>query len=234
MKRLSGKVAIVTGGSKGIGRSIGSALAHEGAQVVLAARDEEVLNRTVEELRGKGAAVRGVVADVSREDDVHRLVHDVVTTEGRLDILVNNAGFGVFKSVMDMTIEEFDAMWATNMRGVFLMSKAAVPHMRRAGGGDIVHIASLAGKNTFKNGAGYCATKWGLRGFAGSMMLEVREYNIRTITICPGSVQTAFSATGKKGSNIPQPDDVAAAVVFAVTAEARAMISEIDVRPTQP
>ena len=234
MKRLSGKVAIVTGGSKGIGRSIGSALAHEGAQVVIAARDEEVLNRTVEEFRAQGAAVRGVVADVSREEDVHRLVHDVVTTEGRLDILVNNAGFGVFKSVMDMTIEEFDAMWATNMRGVFLMSKAAVPHMRRAGGGDIVHIASLAGKNTFKNGAGYCATKWALRGFAGSMLLEIREYNIRTITICPGSVQTAFSATGKKGSNIPQPEDVAAAVVFAVTAEARTMISEIDVRPTQP
>ena len=125
-------------------------------------------------------------------------------------------------------------MWGTNMRGVFLMSKAAIPHLRKAGGGDIVHIASLAGKNTFKNGAGYCATKWALRGFAGSMMLEVREYNIRTVTICPGSVETAFSATGKKGSNIPQPEDVAAAVVFAVTAPGRAMFSEIDLRPTKP
>lgn len=234
MKALNGKVAIVTGGSKGIGRGIGEALAAEGARVVLAARDAAALERTAGELSARGLAVRGVRADVSREEDVHALVHDVVTTEGRLDILVNNAGFGVFKPVTEMTVEEFDGMWGTNMRGVFLMSKAAVPHMRKAGGGDIVHIASLAGKNTFKNGAGYCATKWALRGFAGSMMLEVREQNIRTVTICPGSVETGFSATGKKGSHIPQPEDVGAAVVFAVTAPGRAMFSEIDLRPTTP
>jgi 3-oxoacyl-[acyl-carrier protein] reductase len=234
MKRLEGKVAIVTGGSKGIGRGIGEALALEGAHVVLAARDAEALQQASVAMRGAGLRVRGVQADVSREEDVTRLMDDVIRTEGKLDILVNNAGFGVFKPVTETTVEEFDGMWGTNMRGVFLMSKAAVPHLRNAGGGDIVHIASLAGKNTFKNGAGYCATKWALRGFAGSMMLEVREYNIRTVTICPGSVDTAFSPSGKKGSNIPQPSDVAAAVVFAVTAEGRAMFSEIDVRPTQP
>jgi 3-oxoacyl-[acyl-carrier protein] reductase len=234
MKRLDGKVAIVTGGSKGIGRGIGEALAHEGAHVILAARGQEVIREVSAGMRAAGLHVRGMQADVSKEEDVNHLIDDVIRTEGRLDILVNNAGWGVFKPVTEMTVAEFDGMWATNMRGVFLMSKAVVPHMRKAGGGDIVHIASLAGKNTIKNGAGYCATKWALRGFAGSMMLEVREYNIRTVTICPGSVETNFSAGGKKGSNIPQPADVAAAVVFAVTAEGRAMFSEIDLRPTMP
>ena len=234
MKRLDGKVAIVTGGSKGIGRGIGEALAREGAHVILAARDHEVIREVSTAMRAAGLHVRGLQADVSKEDDVERLIEDVIRTEGRLDILVNNAGWGVFKPVTEMSVAEFDGMWATNMRGVFLMSKAAVPHMRKTGGGDIVHIASLAGKNTMKNGAGYCATKWALRGFAGSMMLEVREYNIRTVTICPGSVETSFSTSGKKGSNVPQPADVAAAVVFAVTAEGRAMFSEIDLRPTIP
>jgi NAD(P)-dependent dehydrogenase (short-subunit alcohol dehydrogenase family) len=234
MKRLEGKVAIVTGGSKGIGRGIGEALAQEGAHVILAARDAETLGQTSAAMRGAGLHVRGVQADVSREEDVARLIDDVIRTDGKLDILVNNAGSGVFKPVIEMTVEEFDGMWQTNMRGVFLMSKAAIPHLRKAGGGDIVHIASLAGKNTIKNGAGYCATKWALRGFAGSMMLEIREYNIRSVTICPGSVDTTFSASGKKGSNIPQPEDVAAAVVFAVTAQGRAMFSEIELRPTNP
>lgn len=234
MGRLDGKVAIVTGGSKGIGRGIGEALAREGAHVVISARGNDELQKAVVSMRQDGLRVTGIQADVSREDDVMRLIDGTVKTYGRLDILVNNAGIGVFKPVTELTVQEFDAMWGTNMRGVFLMSRAAIPHMVRAGGGDIVCIASLAGKNTMKNGTGYCATKWALRGFAGSMMLEVREHNIRTVTIFPGSVETGFSATGKKGSNVPRPEDVASAVVFAVTAEGRAMFSEIDLRPTRP
>lgn len=234
MKRLEGKVAIVTGGSKGIGRGIAEVLAAEGARVMIAARGREALERVVNDLRGHMLDVTGTTADVANEADATRVVEETVRTYGRIDILVNNAGIGVFKPVAEMSVQEFDRMWGTNMRGVFLMSKGVLPHMQRAGGGDIVHIASLAGKNTFKNGAGYCATKWALRGFAGSMMLEVREQNIRMVTICPGSVETSFSATGKKGSNIPQPEDVAAAVLFAVTADGRAMFSEIDLRPTKP
>ena len=234
MGHLDSKVAIVTGGSKGIGRGIGEALAREGARVVLSARGNEELQKTVAAMRADGLSVTGIQADVSLEGDVTRLVDGSVKTHGRLDIIVNNAGIGVFKPVAELTVQEFDTMWGTNMRGIFLMSRAAIPHMIHAGGGDIVCIASLAGKNTMKGGAGYCATKWALRGFAGSMMLEVREHNIRTVTICPGSVETDFSATGKKGSNIPQPEDVAAAVVFALTADRRAMFSEIDLRPTRP
>jgi len=234
MGRLDGKVAIVTGGSKGIGRGIGIALAREGASVVLSARGNDELQRTVDEMRQQKLEATGIQADVSREEDVKRLVDGAVRAYGRLNILVNNAGVGYFKPVTELSVQEFDTMWGTNVRGVFLMTKAALPHLQRAGGGDIIHIASLAGKNIMKNGSGYCATKWALRGFAGSMMLDVREHNIRTVTICPGSVVTSFSNTAKKGSNIPLPEDVGAAVVFAVTAEGRAMFSEIDLRPTIP
>jgi 3-oxoacyl-[acyl-carrier protein] reductase len=234
MKALEGQVAIVTGGSKGIGRAIGKALAQEGATVVLAARTESELMATVRELQNERLSVSGTVADVTSESDVNRLIAEVASTHGRIDILVNNAGIGVFKPVAEMSVADFDAMWGVNMRGVFLVTKAVLPHMIRNASGAVVNISSLAGKNSFKGGAGYCATKWALRGFASSLMLEVRDYNIRVVTIFPGSVDTSFSSTGKKGSNITQPEDVASAVVFAVTAPGRSMFSEIDVRPTKP
>ncbi len=175
-----------------------------------------------------------VVADVTSEGSVHSLIDAVIRSRGRIDILVNNAGIGVFKNVSEMTVADFDAMWDVNVRGVFLATKEVLPHMMQASSGNIINIASLAGKNSFKGGAGYCATKWALRGFASSLMLEVRDHNIRVVTIFPGSVDTAFSRTGKRGPMITQPEDVADAVIFAVTAPARTMISEIDVRPTRP
>lgn len=234
MKALEGQVAIVTGGSKGIGRAIGKALAQEGATVVLAARTGSELMATVRELQNERLSVSGTVADVTSESDVNRLIAEVASTYGRIDILVNNAGIGIFKPVAEMSVADFDAMWGVNMRGVFLVTKAVLPHMIRNASGAVVNISSLAGKNSFKGGAGYCATKWALRGFASSLMLEVRDHNIRVVTIFPGSVDTSFSTTGKKGSNITQPEDVASAVVFAVTAPGRSMFSEIDVRPTKP
>ncbi len=234
MKPLEGKVALITGGSMGIGNAIGRRLAEEGARVVLAARTASRLEAAAKALQNDGLPVTGIPADVSREEDVERLVGTIVKTEGRLDILVNNAGMGVFKPVTELSAREFDMMWGTNMRGAFLPTRAALPHMIRARYGELVFISSLAGKNSFKGGAGYCATKWGLRGFAGSLMLEVREHNIRVTTIFPGSVDTSFSADGKKGAHITQPHDVADAVLFAITAPSRSMFSEIDVRPTNP
>ena len=234
MRRLEGKVAIVTGGSKGIGKAIGRALAEEGARVVLSGRTSAPLLQAVEELKVAGFQAMGVQGDVAKEADAARLVKEAMQTFGRVDILVNNAGMGIFKPVIELTVEDFDTMFATNMRGVFLVTKAVLPHMMKVQSGEIVNIASLAGKNSFKGGAGYSATKWALRGFAGSLMLEVREFNIRVVTICPGSVETSFSAGGKKGTNITQPEDVASAVIFAVTAPERTMFSEIDVRPTRP
>ena len=231
---LKSQVAIVTGGSKGIGKAIGRALARRGAFVVLAARTARDLEATVAEFKEEGLGVAGRKTDIASEEDVKALISETIRERGRIDILVNNAGMGVFKPVVEMEVADFDRMWQVNMRGVFLATKAVLPHMIKADAGNIVNIASLAGKNSFKGGAGYCATKWGLRGFAGSLMLEVRDHNIRVVTICPGSVDTAFSATGKRGKQITQAEDVADAVVFAVTAPARSMFSEIDVRPTRP
>lgn len=234
MKALDGHISIVTGGSKGIGRSIGRALAREGATVVLASRTEGDLSRTVTELRNEGLSVEGIVSDVSSPEQVHRLVDTTIRRYGKVDILVNNAGIGVFKPVGELSVKEFDSMWNVNMRGAFLPTNEVLPYMVKQKGGNIVFISSLAGKNSFKGGAGYCATKWALRGFASSLMLEVREHNIRVFSIFPGSVDTNFSSMGKKGDHITQPDDVASAVVFAVTAPTRSMFSEIDVRPTNP
>jgi 3-oxoacyl-[acyl-carrier protein] reductase len=234
MEKLNGKVAIVTGGSKGIGRAIGEALGAEGCTVVLTARGKADLSESVSALQKEGFTVEGIQADVASEEDVKRLVAETLKKHGKIDILVNNAGVGVFKSVAEMSVRDFDTMWNTNMRGAFLASKEVLPYMTRAKGGEIVFIASLAGKNSIKGGAGYAATKWAMRGFASSLMLEVREHNIRVATVFPGSVDTSFSSMNKKGSHITQPEDVAAAVLFAITAPGRTMFSEIDVRPTNP
>jgi NAD(P)-dependent dehydrogenase (short-subunit alcohol dehydrogenase family) len=234
MGTLDGQVALVTGGSKGIGLAVVETLARAGAKVVSMARGKEDLTRSVEALAREGLVVIGQPGDVGQEDDVRRAVDLAVAKFGGLSIVVNNAGIGVFKPVTELTPQEFDRMWGTNVRGVFLVSRAAFPLLAAHGGGHIVNIGSLAGKNTFKGGAGYCATKWALRGFSGSLMLEVRDKNIRVTTIFPGSVETAFSKTGKRGAHIPQAGDVASAVLFAVSAPGRAMFSEIDLRPTNP
>lgn len=234
MKHLEGRVAIVTGSSRGIGRAIALALAREGATIVLAARTKPDLESVADEIRALGVQAAALVTDLTEDEQVRRLVDESVKRFGRIDILVNNAGVGVFKPFLEMATADFDAMWKLNMRAAFVLTKLVLPHMIRQSGGDIVNIASLAGKNSFVNGTGYAGTKWALRGWASSLMLEVRQHNIRVVTIFPGSVDTTFSTTGKRGPTITQPEDVAAAVVFAVTAPGRSMFSEIDVRPTKP
>jgi len=231
---LDGQIAIVTGSGRGIGRAIATGLARAGAHVVLSARTLSEIQTAAEQIRASGGKATAVQADVSEPARVERLVGESLKIAGKVDILVNNAGIGFIKPVSAMDLSEFDAMWKVNVRGVFLMSKAVLPSMTKAHRGAIVSIASLAGKNSFKGGAGYGATKWALRGFAGSLMLEVREHNIRVVTIFPGSVDTSFSSSGKRGPQITQPEDVADAVIFAVTAPERSMFSEIDLRPTNP
>jgi NADP-dependent 3-hydroxy acid dehydrogenase YdfG len=234
MKRLEGQVAVVTGASRGIGCAIAHALAEEGAHVMLAARSTAPLERVAETLRAKGFSASALTTDMTDDEQVRKMIAAAADIAGRIDILVNNAGIGIFKNFVEMDVEDFDRMWALNMRGVFVCTKYALPHMIKKRSGTIVNIASLAGKNSFVQGTGYSTTKWALRGWAGSLMLEVREYNIRVVSIYPGSVDTTFSSGGKRGEMITQPEDVADAVVFAVTAPARSMFSEIDVRPTKP
>jgi 3-oxoacyl-[acyl-carrier protein] reductase len=231
---LSNKTAIVTGASKGIGKAIALSLTGAGVKVVLAARHLEDLESVEKEIRAHRGECLTVQADVSKEADVDRLIDKAIGAFGAVDILVNNAGFGIFSKVADTSVKDFDGMMNVNLRGVFLCCKGILPTMIRQKSGAIINIASLAGKNSFVGGATYSATKWGLLGFSRSLMLEVREFNIRVVAICPGSVNTSFSDHSKDSEKIIQPQDVADTVLFALTMPARSNVSEIDIRPTSP
>ncbi len=153
----------------------------------------------------------------------------------RIDVLVNNAGFGIFKPVAETSVDDFDRLFDVNMRGTFIATREALRYMIEQNDGVIINIASLAGKNGVENGAIYAATKWAVLGFGKSLMLEVRKHNIRVITICPGSTDTGFgSGSHPNRDKILRPEDVAEAAVLAASLPARAMMSEIDLRPTNP
>jgi NADP-dependent 3-hydroxy acid dehydrogenase YdfG len=234
MSTLNGKVAVITGASKGIGRSIAVALGKEGCIVSLCARSKAGLEETAGKVADVGGKSLVMECDISRDRDIERTVTHTLDQLGKIDILVNNAGVGFLKPFDQLGIDEFDTMWKVNIRGAFLMTKAVLPNMKQRREGCIVNIASLAGKNGFKGGTGYGATKWALRGFATSLMLEVREANVKVVTIFPGSVDTSFSKRDQPRHGIPKPEDVAAAVLFAVASPERALFSEIDLRPTHP
>jgi 3-oxoacyl-[acyl-carrier protein] reductase len=225
---LTGKVAVVTGGTKGIGRAIAEALLGEGVRVVVAARTEAEVRSAAEEL---GADARGVVCDVRRADDCARLVETGVEAFGGLDILVNNAGVGVFAPVAELTVDEWDRVVETNLSGLFYCTHAAIPHLKQQGGGWIINIGSLAGKNAFPGGAAYNASKFGLIGFSEALMQEVRHDGIRVSYIMPGSVATpGFSEADWK----IQPEDLGQIVLDLLATPDRTLPSRIEVRPSRP
>ena len=193
------------------------------------------LEQLQKEIGAAGGRADVYQADVTDDDQVSWMFQSIEKRHSRLDALVNNAGIGHFGPVRSLPMKEIDAMWNVNLRALIQCTKAALVPMERQKSGAIVNIASLAGKNAFTGGAGYAATKWALLGFSKCLMLEEREFNIRVVTICPGSVDTGFSphdpAAAKK---ILAPEDVAATVVLALTMPDRAMVSEIDIRPTKP
>lgn len=232
MTTLQGSIAIVTGASKGIGKAVAEHLALHGVTVVLAARNRELLNGVAQGIVAAGGKADAIVTDVTSEHSVKNLVLEVRKRYGRIDILINNAGVGIFTNVVDMTMQQFDDMMNVNLKGVFLCSRAVLPAMKEQHRGEIVNIASLAGKNSFAGGSVYSATKWGLIGFSRSLMLEVRDDNIRVVTIAPGSVNTGFADKERNEPTIIQPEDVAETVVFALTMPGRVNVSEIDIRPT--
>jgi 3-oxoacyl-[acyl-carrier protein] reductase len=234
---LNAKTWIVTGAGRGIGRAIALRLGADRANVVVSARTAAEIARVADEVAAAGGQALPVVADVSDEAAVTRLVGAAAERFGTIDGLVNNAGIGTFTSVATMATADFDRMWGVNMRGVFLATRAVLPYMTRQASGDIVNIASLAGRNAFTGGAGYAATKWALIGFSRCLMLEVRDKNIRVITLCPGSVDTAFSGPSHHAGNaaaIPSADSIAAVALDALRMPRNTMVSEIDIRPTNP
>ncbi|HXG39090.1 MAG TPA: SDR family NAD(P)-dependent oxidoreductase [Bacteroidota bacterium] len=234
--KLKDTVALVTGAGRGIGKAIAITLATEGSTAVLVARTKSELESVRSEIEGRGGKAIALPADITKPEQVHLVFDEVSKQFGRLDILVNNAGIGRFAPVKELSLSDFDAMWNVNMRGLFLCTQQAVKMMEARKSGVIVNISSLAGKNAFVNGAGYAATKWALMGFAKCLMLEVREQNIRVVTVCPGSVDTTFShpQDPSKAEKLIQPQDVADIVLAAITIPARSMVSEIDIRPTNP
>jgi 3-oxoacyl-[acyl-carrier protein] reductase len=236
---LTGKAAVVTGGSRGIGLSIAEALLSRGASVVITGRDSSHLEAARKRLGKDGAdRVHAVRADVRDADDAANAIKAAVERFGGVDILVNNAGVGVFAPVADMDVTQWHDVIETNLSGVFFCCHAAIPQMRERGGGWIINISSLAGKNAFTSGAAYCASKAGLNAFSEALMQEVRYDNIRVSYVMPGSVSTGFargtSPSGPADDWKLAPEDVAQVVVDLIEHPARSLPSRVELRPSRP
>ena len=232
MPNLTGKVAIVTGSTKGIGLATVERLHAAGATVVVSARTAADVAAVANRL---GDRALGVPCDVADPAACQRLVDETVKRFGRVDVLVNNAGFAIFKSIADMTVDEWRRQIDVNLGGAFYCSKAALPHLIAHGDGFIINIGSLAGRNYFAGGAGYNAAKAGLIGMTEAMMLDVRHRGVRVSVIMPGSVNTDFG--GKQSAERSWPleaDDVALTVLQLLDYPKGAHVSRVEMRPSQP
>jgi 3-oxoacyl-[acyl-carrier protein] reductase len=231
---LAGKVALITGASRGIGLAIARSLAGMGANLALCARDAKMLGSVADKFRSEGITVVAIPANVSRANEISSLAQKVEQSLGPIEILINNAGIGYFSPAHEESEAHWDAVLDTNLKSVFLLSKAVAPGMIRMRSGHIINIASLAGKNTFAGGGIYCASKWGLLGLTGCMAEDLRPHGIRVSAVCPGSVATDFSPhAGKDPNKMLQPEDIAHAVETILTQAPQSFISEIVMRPTQ-
>jgi NAD(P)-dependent dehydrogenase (short-subunit alcohol dehydrogenase family) len=232
------RVALVTGGTRGIGYAIASRLARDGFAVVISGRSGKSVSSAVERLQGAvpGSRFAGHPADARSESDQEALVGFVERSHGRLDVLVNNAGLGEFDSVEKLAPDRFREVVETNLFGPYYATHFAVPLMKKGGGGFIVNIGSLAGVNAFAGGAAYNASKFGLLGFSEASMLDLRHQGIRVAAILPGSVGTEFghSHGDRDQSWMLSSEDVAEAVADLIRFPDRAIASRIDLRPSRP
>ena len=230
---LAKKVALVTGGSRGIGYAIAETLTAQGATAAITGRNADDLERARRRLGGGTLAIE---ADVRNAEQVERAVQQVVDRAGGLDVLVNNAGVGVFAHAAAMSIAHWQTVVETNLSGVFYCCHAAIPHLRRRGGGWIINISSLASKNPFAGGAAYCASKAGLNAFSEALMQDVRYDNIRVSYLLPGSVATEFGGRGPAGQADwkIQPEDVAQVVLDLLLMPERSLPSRVELRPSRP
>ncbi|MGB9070896.1 MAG: SDR family NAD(P)-dependent oxidoreductase [Candidatus Acidiferrales bacterium] len=233
-KPLAAKVALVTGASRGIGLAVAKSLASMGAKISVCARDRQRLDVAAADLERSGACVLAVPADVSHPAEIAPLVEKTERSLGPIEILVNNAGIGVFGPIQDASEADWDAVLDTNLKSVFLLSRAVAPGMISRRAGHIVNISSLAGRNAFAGGGIYCASKWGLLGLTECLAEDLRPFGIRVSAVCPGSVATDFSSHSTKDpKKMLQPEDVAHAVSMILTQAPQSFISEVLLRPTQ-
>ncbi len=230
-------LTIVTGASRGIGEGIALRLAKEGHDLMLFGRDKTALENVNRDVLTLGVKTEMFLGDAADEKFVNDSVKKILDKYGKVDHLINNAGMGILKKLVDSSLDEFKKQIDVNLYGVYNFTKAVIDNMIANRKGSIINISSLAGKNAFVGGTMYGATKHGLMGFTKSLMLEVREYNIRVAVICPGSVDTHFNPNRDvipEKKNILLSEDVAETVVLILKMPIRALVSEIDIRPTNP
>jgi NAD(P)-dependent dehydrogenase (short-subunit alcohol dehydrogenase family) len=232
---LDKKVAVVTGGGRGIGAAIAARLASLGASVVIVGRNEATLQQKAEQIRAAGGRCEVVACDITRLESVEALAAQLETSAARLDILVNNAGVMTPAApIYELDPADWDRIFDTNLRGVFYCIRSLARLMIRSGGGDIVNISSIAGRSTLPNRAAYSASKWGLNGLSFSIAEELREHNVRVTVISPGSTISELTPQGARDSSkMLHGEDIAHAVVMTVTQRAQAFVSEVVIRPTQ-
>jgi NAD(P)-dependent dehydrogenase (short-subunit alcohol dehydrogenase family) len=232
---IQGQSILVTGGTRGIGRAIAKSLLEAGANVCITGTTPAGISRAVEELQSSsGGKVTGKVADVRSKDQVAELFRHVDEQFGGLDVLVNNAGVGEFAPLANLEPEAWLRVIETNLNGVYYCSREAVSRFQKRGGGYVINISSLAGKNAFAGGSAYNASKFGLNGFSEAIMLDHRYDNVRVSYVMPGSVDTEFNR-GKAGAEWKiAPEDVADIVLMLLRMPARTLVSRVEVRPSQP
>jgi 3-oxoacyl-[acyl-carrier protein] reductase len=233
-KPLTDHVALVTGGSRGIGKAIARKLAQLGAAVSLCGRDAQTLESAASEIREFSKRVLAFPADVTNSKEISALVQATEGKLGPISILVNNAGIGNpgFGAIQEKSESDWVQVFDTNLKSVFLVSRTVAPLMIERHRGDIINISSLAGKNTFAGGGIYCASKWGLQGLSGCMAEDLRAHGIRVSVVCPGSVATEFSGRGPKdATKVLTAADVAHAVAMLALQGPQSFISEVQMRP---
>jgi 3-oxoacyl-[acyl-carrier protein] reductase len=230
---LEGKFAVVTGGTRGIGRAVVERLLADGASVALCGRKQEAVDRAVSELSRLGEVI-GFAADISKLADTRRFFESVGSRFPGIDILVNNAGMGYFAPVDEMSPSQWHEMIDLNLSGVFYCYHFGLPLIKKRGDGYIINISSLAGKNPFAGGAGYNASKFGLNGFSEAGMLDLRYQNIRVSYIMPGSVDTGFAGSGARSDWKIAPEDIAVIVSMLLSLPGRTLVSRVEVRPSRP
>nr|WP_321228153.1 SDR family oxidoreductase [uncultured Psychroserpens sp.] len=238
MNTLKNKVALITGGTKGIGYGIAEALLNQGLKVVITSRTEASANKVAKELGEKTNSIGhiiGVEADVRFLESQAAAVKQAIDTFGQLDIVIANAGLGHFGSIEDLTPEQWNDVIDTNLTGAFNSIKASVDHLKQSKGYYIT-ISSLAGTNFFAGGSAYNASKFGVTGFTQAVMLDLRKHGIKVSTIMPGSVSTHFNGNepSDKGAWKIQIEDIGELVVDLLKMNPRTLPSKIEVRPTTP
>ncbi len=231
--RFDGKVALVTGAGRGIGKSIAGRLALAGAHVILVARTREEIDAAALEIAGRGGKATAVSANVAGEEDVMRLFSRVRADPGRLDFLVNNAGIGIFGPLEDFAAADFDRVLAVNLRGTFLCCREALKIMRPARSGYIINISSVVGFRGYPDQAAYTASKHGIMGLTKSLCIEAQPHGIRVSAVLPGGVDTGLIGKARPDLNreeLLQPEDIARTVLFLLSLPERAAVDEIYIR----